>query len=1631
MQSVPLNKTLPDTKIDNGIWNPCSSLWDQGIDWQDISNWRGHEVGGPRPERPRSSDWTNKSGEVIVDAQDKETWPTIGDKSEATLDGGDSDSASVKSVISSSSAPSQGHGDTSGQGSAMQGQNQSSSSLWGMTSMNSNADAKIDSENSWGIAPQTSVGSSMWDSSSSIKTAGQSTSMQGIPNGISTSGSISNVMPTSTNSTGGWGDSLPGDGTYPGNNSGAQNETGSGQSSSFGSAMWQGIRNMSGGSLSNIDNKEAASQGSGWGSQSSSSSVIGSGLSISASSSGSVFNAKGVSAMNQENADVGQWGQSSTTSAGGGDMWGGGGGGGGAGSTASTGSFENRNTSNKPEATGWGSPSPSPIPNAGTEGWGQPDQKKEPPQAWGQVPTSTTGWDQRRRPSSSGWEETGSAERRPVPGWGSDTKTDTSGNWAQNRPAPSAWGPSADTKASQSQWGSSGASGPQSQWPDSSASQATTVTTNASQIGAWGSGNPMTAARPPQPPRPIGTQVPPTQGPHPSLPSQQQQPQSLPQPGSWAEAAGRGLTAVKPSPVGSTTRKLTKEDLIAEAINTPENWGKVPVRQDSSWDKIEDSPKLPRKPLGSSSSSTGSQEDLHWNQPNNGTAIWESAKEPTTSPSVWDRASAGASGSSSEWGVSSDNDGGTWNGDGSQAQQAAPQTQDSNMWQGPPPNTGSTWNQPPNRSNSNTWVGNDERPGSNSWSSGSSGSNDSKKNWQSNPPPAPGQPGQVCKSDNVWDRNGTSLWGDPDKTETGTWGADGMRRNSGSASWDREPETGQWGQPDNSNRTVEPGASYWGNPDRIPGHWNNPNNPSAPVAPHAPQPITGRPPSEKLIWGQTVPPSKPGWGDTSPPGAREEAAMWNQTARPAGWGDNQWQKRNPPTSSWGEANDWNAINATRKPPQRSRMLQQLMDMGFKKEDAQNALIRNDMDLDRAISDLVASAKRPEYDADTFRGRQLKGMGSCEDLADTPVEFLPPPNTLTNAQGLHNTQVIASPYAKQGPSLPHMSSLTAPSINPLQKLLPQQLSKPPVPGQPAQPIRGQLPNQTQQMIQAQIVQQLQMAVQAGLISPQLLNQHLTPAMLVMLQQLLQLQQLYQQLVAQQQVLQQNKAMAPPLHQRSQLEQVSLTITKIKQKIAQVQQALAKQAGCQQPAPAGIDPNKELLKDLQADISNLHLKDNPIIPPQQPPQHGNQPGQQSRLTQWKLPSPDKDLSGHLTLDLNRAPGSRPIGPHSTPPNLQNKLEPGVSFTDPWSSSLATVSTVWPSTSTTVTTTAALPHTDTKTNTATADDKESSGNQSKQCSEDQSAAGANSTNPATPTSSAALDIEEFVPGKPWQGIVTKSVDDDPNLTPGQVAMRRPLSINTIKDEYVMSTLGKSSSSNSLNSSPTVSDGTTTSSSWSSAGGPTSLASSASSPNLLEKSTWSATPSESAPGVLASSDIWGMSGVGAAKNRRPPPGLINRSIDGGTVKNLCVQQGSLQTFLHSAQYGQAYVCYKSREDAIKAQKSLNALVFGNTAIIAEFVNDAEVARLQELSGTNPVAPHSSGGSPHWSQQPLHSGLRPGFGGPKFEQAAHLNGAANFGVGVSSSGSMWGSGGSGGLWGPIEEHADNHMLPGGLLGGH
>lgn len=54
----------------------------------------------------------------------------------------------------------------------------------------------------------------------------------------------------------------------------------------------------------------------------------------------------------------------------------------------------------------------------------------------------------------------------------------------------------------------------------------------------------------------------------------------------------------------------------------------------------------------------------------------------------------------------------------------------------------------------------------------------------------------------------------------------------------------------------------------------------------------------------------------------------------------------------------------------------------------------------------------------------------------------------------------------------------------------------------------------------------------------------------------------------------------------------------------------------------------------------------------------------------------------------------------------------------------------------------------------------------------------------SGSQLDIEEFVPGKPWQGPSVRSVEDDPYITPGSVASRS--SISSIDDAHVMNVLG-----------------------------------------------------------------------------------------------------------------------------------------------------------------------------------------------------------------------------------------------------
>jgi hypothetical protein len=69
-----------------------------------------------------------------------------------------------------------------------------------------------------------------------------------------------------------------------------------------------------------------------------------------------------------------------------------------------------------------------------------------------------------------------------------------------------------------------------------------------------------------------------------------------------------------------------------------------------------------------------------------------------------------------------------------------------------------------------------------------------------------------------------------------------------------------------------------------------------------------------------------------------------------------------------------------------------------------------------------------------------------------------------------------------------------------------------------------------------------------------------------------------------------------------------------------------------------------------------------------------------------------------------------------------------------------------------------------------------------------------------------------------------------------------------------------------------------------------------------------------------------------------LNQSIDSSTLKTLCSQHGQLTSFQLMMHQGMALICYKTYEEAAKAQSSLNNCVLGSTSIRADFVSEADV---------------------------------------------------------------------------------------------
>jgi len=495
--------------------------------------------------------------------------------------------------------------------------------------------------------------------------------------------------------------------------------------------------------------------------------------------------------------------------------------------------------------------------------------------------------------------------------------------------------------------------------------------------------------------------------------------------------------------------------------------------------------------------------------------------------------------------------------------------------------------------------------------------------------------------------------------------------------------------------------------------------------------------------------------------------------------------------------------------------------------------------------------------------------------------------------------------------------------------------------------GSQPSPTQLRI---LVQQIQMAVQAGHLNPQILNQPLAPQTLVLLNQLLQQIKVLQQL-GQQHTMALSRPGQSPMG--GPMLQLVPQINKTKQQIASLQQQIAAQQALyvkqqqgqfmnQQPPGAPPTQPTDLFKVDPVHSLNSNFEKLSMMQDQG----------QSRLTQWKFPSHDKDLDLGMS-EFSRAPGSSGGGAGSNASIPTSSKPPlGSSLSSPHMNAVLGQDGAW----------------------STISRSQSETGWPDSSGPDLSAVGEvkDSWSSAAGASSYAISdlVPEFEPGKPWKGPNIKSADDDPTLTPGTFAMS---GLNE-SDVYASN---PSKGGNSTKSSPPPGSGS----------GPSGPAESAAFSTLgLSSSTWSfnpsssATPSTSTPYNVAKTapkstwsdapppaDPWNAPN----KPRGPPPGIttaaasaagpktgrewstagsrspwpgsqqagswtgslngssswlvlrnLTPQIDGSTLKTLCVQHGPLHNFHLYLSHGVALVRYSTGEEAAKVTPQYLAIL-------------------------------------------------------------------------------------------------------------
>ncbi|XP_073415397.1 trinucleotide repeat-containing gene 6A protein isoform X4 [Dendrobates tinctorius] len=310
------------------------------------------------------------------------------------------------------------------------------------------------------------------------------------------------------------------------------------------------------------------------------------------------------------------------------------------------------------------------------------------------------------------------------------------------------------------------------------------------------------------------------------------------------------------------------------------------------------------------------------------------------------------------------------------------------------------------------------------------------------------------------------------------------------------------------------------------------------------------------------------------------------------------------------------------------------------------------------------------------------------------------------------------------------------------------------------------------------------------------------------------------------------------------------------------------------------------------------------------------------------------------------------------------------------------------------------------------------------------------------------EFRPGEPWKGYPNIDPETDPYVTPGSVINN--LSISTVRGVDHLRDRNSGSSSSLNTTLPS-------NSAWSSIRASnynvshSSTAQSTSVRNSDPKPTWS-------PGSVSNTslahELWKvpLPSKGISAPSRPPPGLTGQKpplsawdngslrlgtgwgasesrytpgstwsdnssgritnwlvlknltpqIDGSTLRTLCMQHGPLITFHLNLPHGTALVRYSSKEEVVKAQKSLHMCVLGNTTILAEFASEEEISRF--FAQGQSMTP-----SPSWqSLGSGHSRLGSLDSPHSISSRGDINHWNSPGASVSSSGDLHGTS----LWG-------------------